>query len=191
MRKLTAVICLLMASSFLYAQGPEFMHSLGGKYFFYGNTDGVTGAGILYSPRINFSSEGNSTLSVGTRLGLGFSLQSGAGGSSSSLVLDLPVLAEYNFGFGSTKEADGSFGGYIGAGYGLHRASYATNYVSGSATVHGPVFGGGIRALIGSIGAFELGASYSLDLKSKVKESKMNIFGISVSYLFGFRESSY
>lgn len=166
------------------------MHSLGGKYFFYGNTDGITGAGILYSPRLNLNSEGNSTLSVGTRLGLGFSVQTGTG-RSSSLVLDLPVLAEYNVGFGSTKEADGSFGGYIGAGYGIHRAAYATDFVSGSATVHGPVFGGGIRALVGSIGAFELGASYSLDLKTKVKDAKMNIFGISLSYVFGFREGAY
>ena len=180
-----------MASYTLSAQ--EFMHSFGGKYLFYGNSDGVTGGVLLYSPRLNLNAEGNSTLSIGTHFGLGFNVSSRSdeGGGSSSFILDLPLVAEYNVGFGSTSDADGSFGGYVGAGYGIHRASMSTAYGSGSATLHGPVFTGGLRFLIGSVGAFELGASYNLDLKTKVKEAKSNIFGISVSYIFGFRESAF
>lgn len=180
-----------MVTTLSFSQGVEFMHSLGGKYLFYSNSDGLTGGALLYSPRINFSSGSNSTLSVGTHFGLGFSAQTGAGGESSSFILDVPIVAEYNVGFGATKDAEGAFGGYIGAGYGIHRVSMRTDYASGSASLHGPVFNGGVRFMIGSVGAFEVGASYSLDLKTKVKEAKANIFGISVSYLFGFRDAGY
>ncbi|WP_315816407.1 hypothetical protein [Paraflavitalea speifideaquila] len=167
MRRLTVMLCLVLATYSLSAQGPEFMHSFGGKYLFYSNSDGVTGGALLYSPRVNLSSGGNNTFSVGTHLALGFSAQSGAGGSSSSFILDLPLVAEYNVGFGATKDAEGGFGGYMGAGYGIHRVSMQTDYYSGKASVHGPVFTGGVRFLVNPIGAFDIGASYSLDLKIK------------------------
>jgi hypothetical protein len=161
----------------------EFMHSLGGKYFFYGNSDGFSSAGILYSPRINLTNTGGGAISVGTHFGLGFSLHAGAGGSASSLVLDIPVVGEYNFGFGSTRESEAGFGGFIGAGYGIHRVSLNVEGVGGAATIHGPVFTGGIRFNIPALGPLELGGSYMLDLKSK--EVKSNILGISLSYVLG------
>jgi hypothetical protein len=162
----------------------EFMHSLGGKYFVYGNTSGFTGGAILYSPRYNFASLGaNSTVSAGTHLGIGFSLTAGPGGSASSLILDLPAVAELNFGYGSSKEAEGGFGGFIGAGYGLHRVTLSVDGYGSSATITGPVFGGGVRFEIPRAGAFEIGASYMIDLKDK--DQKVNILGISFSYLLG------
>jgi hypothetical protein len=187
MRKVIIMCCLLMATSLSFAQ-VEFMHSLGGKYLFYSNSDGMIGGAALYSPRINLSSGGNSTFSVGTHFGLGFSGQTGPQGSSSSFILDVPLVGEYNFGFGSTKDAEGGFGGYLGAGYGIHHVSSNTDYSSGSASIHGPVFDGGVRFLVNPVGAFEVGASYMLDLKTKTSDAKLNIFGISVSYLFGYRE---
>lgn len=186
MKKVIVMCCLVMATGLSFGQGIEFMHSLGGKYMLYSNTDGMTGSTIVYSPRINFSSEGNSSFSLGTHLGLGFSATSRAEGSSSSFILDIPIVAEYNIGFGSTKDADGTFGAYAGAGYGIHKVSLNTEYSSGSASTHGPVFDGGVRFLLNRVGAFEVGASYMLDLKSKPSAAKLNVFGISVSYLFGF-----
>lgn len=172
-------VCLLRAQD----GGVEFMHSLGGKYFAYANADGLTGATFLYSPRVNLTGTGNTAISVGTHLGLGFGLYSGPGGSSSSLILDAPLVGEFNFGYGASKDADASFGGYLGAGYGIHRVSLNVDGYGGSATLNGPVFTGGIRFNVGSIGSFDLGASYLLDMKNK--DQKINIFGISISYLLG------
>ena len=182
MKKLFFSCLVLFSVSKLSAQ-TEFMHSLGGKYFFYGNSDGFSSAGILYSPRLNLTSTGNSAISVGTHLGLGFSLHAGAGGSASSLVLDIPLVAEYNFGYGSSRESESGFGGFLGAGYGIHRVSLNVEGEGGAATIHGPVFTGGIRFNIPAVGPLELSGSYMLDLKNK--DAKSNILGISVSYLLG------
>jgi len=185
MKKLVcSCVILLTLSSAFAQQGAEFMHSLGGKYFIYSNSDGFYGGAAVYSPRVNFANLGtSSTVSAGTHLALGFSLASGPGGNATSFLYDLPAVAELNFGFGSSKEADGGFGGYIGAGYGLHHVSINVDGYGGSATIHGPVFTGGIRFDIPRVGAMELGASYMIDLKDK--DQKVNILGITVSYLLG------
>ena len=184
MRKLVASISLLLSATCLFAQeGLEFNHSLGGKYFGYAKSDGVSSTTLLYSPRLNVSTAENSAISVGTHLALGFSLYSGPMGSSTSFVYDLPIVCEYNLGFGSSKDNESGFGGYAGAGYGLHHLSIKEDGYGGSATLHGPVFTGGFRFNAGIIGALEIGASYMIDLKSK--DQKTNIFGISLSYLFG------
>lgn len=183
MKHLIGAALLLLSVCQLRAQdGVEFMHSVGGKYFFYPNSDGLTSTSILYSPRLNLTSTEGSSISVGTHFGLGFSAYSGPQGSQSSLVLDLPLVGEFNFGHGSTTENESSVGGYIGAGYGIHRISMNENGYGGSATLHGPVFTGGIRFTLGRIGSYEIGGSYLANIK---KDYKTNPFGISVSYLFG------
>lgn len=181
MKKCLIVLCILFTCKGAFSQ--EFMHSLGGKYFFYANSDGFYSTTILYSPRVNVSSSENSSISVGTHLGLGFSFYSGPYGSSSSFVFDIPLVAEYNFGFGSSSENSSGFGGYVGAGYGIHRVSLSVDGSSGAATIHGPSFTGGVRFDIPGIGPFDIGASYMLDLKNK--DTKVNIFGVSISYLLG------
>lgn len=179
---ISAALLLLSVCQLRAQDGIEFMHSIGGKYFFYPNADGLTSTSFLYSPRVNLSSTESTSLSVGTHFGLGFSAYSGPSGSSSSLVLDLPLVGEFNFGHGSTVDNESSFGGYVGAGYGIHRISMNDNGYGGSATLHGPVFTGGVRFSLGRIGSYEVGASYLANIK---KDYKVNPFGISVSYLFG------
>lgn len=186
MRKLFFSSWLLMSFISLQAQdGPEFMHSLGGKFFFYPNSDGFTSTAIVYSPRVNVIYGENSSLSIGTHLGLGFSLTNRAQGGSRSFVLDLPLVVEWNLGTGSTRDYTDGFGGYVGAGYGLHRVSISSDEWGGNsaATLHGPVFTGGFRFSAGMAGVFELGGSYLIDLKSK--EQKINPVGISLSYFLG------
>lgn len=184
MKHLFGAALLLLSMCQLRAQdGVEFMHSLGGKYFIYPNADGLTSTSFLYSPRLNLSSTESTSISVGTHFGLGFSAYSGPAGSQTSLVLDLPLVGEFNFGHGSTIDNESSVGGYVGAGYGIHRISMSdSEYGGGSATLHGPVFTGGVRFSLGRIGSYEVGASYLANIK---KEYKVNPFGISVSYLFG------
>ena len=138
------------------------MHSLGGKYFFYSNTDGARSGLVLYSPRVNVLGNSNNTLSLGTHLGLGFSISVGTYGSSSGLVLDMPLVAEYNFGFGARRDSEPNVGGFI-SGYAAHRISLSVNGESESLTLHGTVFTGGFRFNIHLVGSFEIGASYMLD----------------------------
>jgi hypothetical protein len=184
MKRLIFAAMLLLSVCQLRAQdGVEFMHSLGGKFFLYPNTeDGLTGTTILYSPRVNLTSTENTSISVGTHLGLGFAMYSGPEGSSSSLILDAPLVGEFNFGHGSTSESEAGFGGYIGAGYGFHRVSMNVDGYSSSATLNGPVFTGGIRFAMGSIGSYDIGFSYMANIK---KDIKVNPIGISISIMLG------
>jgi hypothetical protein len=184
MKKRSLSVCFILFLIHSASAQVEFMHSLGGKYFFYANTDGARSGLVLYSPRVNLLTSDNSALSVGTHFGLGFSIQVNlAGESASSLVLDMPLVAEYNFGFGSTLKSNAKVGGYLGAGYALHRISLNVDGESASLNIHGPVFTGGFRFDIRLVGSFEVGASYMPD--SRGEEDKFNIFGVSVSYMLG------
>jgi hypothetical protein len=183
MKYLVSAFLLLISVCQLHAQyGVEFMHAVGGKYFFYPNAEGLSSTSIVYSPRINLTSTESNSISVGTHFGIGFSVYSGPGGSQRSLALDLPLVGEFNFGHGSTFDNESAVGGYVGAGYGIHRISMAENDISGSATLHGPVFTGGIRFTLGRIGSYDLGATYMVNTN---KDYKTTPFGISISYTFG------
>ena len=147
----------------------SFSHSLGAAYYVststtsteYSESTSTIGApGILYSPRVNVVELGREmTVSVGTHLGLGFMLDTSSG--SASFAMDLPVVAEINFGHGAHADTRSSLGG-------------STNKASG------PVLNGGVRALINGVPVgFRL--SYLLNM-----EEGGNVAGIGAFYTFGF-----
>jgi len=126
-------------------------------------------AGILYSPRLNFVEIGdNSTISLGTHLGLAFQIESQG---ESSFTYDVPLVAEYNFGQASNNDNDSSFGFYVGAGYGIHNSSMLSEAVSG------PIANGGIRFLIADL-PLDLNVSYL------VGSDSLNVLGVGVQYAF-------
>src|SRR5882757_7984920 len=107
----------------------QFMHSLGGtvsvmyaKFGPEGYQDNVTFVfkDFTYFPRYNVMENGNSSISVGVPLGLGFGSASNLSDGSSSLYFgfDAPLVVDFNFGAKATSESDAGFGGYVGGGFG-------------------------------------------------------------------------
>jgi hypothetical protein len=121
-------LTLFFSFHFLLAQ-VSFSHTLGASI--YSATDNTSSAGITYSPRLNVMELADEvTLSVGTHLGAGLSLNSRSG--ATSLALDIPLVAEVNMGCGSHRDASSDFGGFAGIGYGISRigeqSAFGTGY---------------------------------------------------------------
>jgi hypothetical protein len=64
---------------------------------------------IMYSPRVNFMETGNTSFSVGIPLSFGISGTYNSQdyeNNTLGLMLDVPLMFNYNYGAGSTKEAE-------------------------------------------------------------------------------------
>lgn len=149
----------------------------------------ISGWGVFYHPRFNISEGETSAISIGIPLTLGFtgSYNSREGGNM-SLLVNLPLTVDYNFGAGAIEEAESGFGGFIGAGFGYTHSSNTNEfYIPGvvnmteqvKGTSYGPLVNGGIRALIGERTYF-LRAFYKMGLE----KAKFGLFGASVGVSF-------
>lgn len=147
------------------------------------------GWGVFYHPRFNISETETSAISIGIPLTLGLtgSYNSREGGNM-SLLVDLPLTVDYNFGAGSSEYAESGFGGFIGAGFGYtHSSNTDEFYIPGvvnmteqvKGTSYGPLVNGGIRALIGEK-TFFLRGFYKMGLE----KAKFSTFGASVGLSF-------
>lgn len=120
----------------------SFAHSIGAEYIIAGNSSNAYG--IMYSPRINFLNMGSSTLSVGTHLGLGFSVNTTAFGTGSTFAYDVPFVLEFNLGGGSGSGDEGDFGFYLGGGYGISKIT-SDDLFNGDNAAKGPIVNAGFR----------------------------------------------
>ncbi|MBS9525314.1 hypothetical protein KI659_14945 [Litoribacter alkaliphilus] len=134
-----------------------FSHSAG---VFSTNLTSNIPAGLAYSPRVNFLElTDESTLSFGTHLGLGIT-----GGWASDLLVDVPLVVEYNFGHASSPYSDALFGGFVGLGYDyMHIESLGDEPSTLRQSIHGPMVNAGIRAIVLEV-PFMLRAAYTLNL---------------------------
>lgn len=170
----------LGALTFLFAPAKtsaqvSFSHSLGASYYAGG---GVACPAIMYSPRanvLNLSDE--STVSVGTHLGLGFSFNSQSGGA---FALDFPLVAELNLGHAASEDSEADFGAFFGAGYGISKIGYDDGFGGGYNNAAGFVINGGLRAYVNSR-SMGIRISY---LKNR-KEDAGNVLGLGFFYNFG------
>ena len=118
----------------------------------------VTG-GITYSPRVNISESDHSSISIGIPLSIGLSTSTtdASGAGTASVMLNVPLLLNFNMGCGATRESDEKFGFFAGGGLGYHLAAYANTYgntgnnADGTTTVNafGPVANAGVRIGVG------------------------------------------
>jgi len=176
MKKILALIFgLFLGTTALTNAQVEFMHSLGISLYAGGN--GAGGAGT-YSPRLNLVHLGdNGALSLGTHFSLGgsFSSQEGASG----VVLDFPLMAEVNFGNGSTKDNDKSFGFFGGLGFDIiNVVQGASDNVDHSS---GIMVDAGIKFVLKEKIPLSLRASYLISSNP----SYPNILGLGLSWNFG------
>ena len=154
----------------------SFSHSLGGSFYL---SSLASAPGIMYSPRVNFLQLNDElTVSAGTHLGLGIVYNSREG--ASSFALDLPLVAEINFGHASNPETSSSFGGFIGFGFGISKigsqGAFGADYNSAS----GLIFNGGIRAIIK-----ERPLGLRLSYLINTKDDFSNVFSLGMFYTFG------
>ncbi|WP_440135262.1 hypothetical protein [Chitinophaga sancti] len=95
--------------------------------------------GFTFSPALFFAEAENSSFSVGIPLSLGvnegYSSDYGNyggvyGGTSIGLMLDVPVIVNFNYGAGALKGGSQKWGFFVGGGYGYHltTANYYYNY---------------------------------------------------------------
>jgi len=149
----------------------------------------ISGYGVFLHPRFNVTETESGAVSIGipATIGLGGSYNSREG-STLSILADLPITAEYNFGAGSSEDNESGFGGFIGAGFGYTYSNQSYDYSIPGATVayaqlkgssYGPLAHAGIRAVINEKTYF-LRLSYKIGLESE----KFNTIGASVGVSF-------
>ena len=172
MKKFSIALLFVMITGFSFGQ---FSHRFGGTYFgvYSSEFSSTSGLGFTYFPKISFNS-----LSLGMPVSLALSALSGSGNSSGlALTYHIPVVADLNFGLGSTPDEndDRGIGGYIGGGFGFYSTQYTSSIGNGSLTAFGPIARTGIRFLIKE-NPFDIGFMYSINLGSP----KASIIGISL-----------
>ncbi len=156
----------------------SFSHSIGASYYF---SSYASAPAIMYSPRLNLIQVGDeSTISIGTHLGLGISYNSQAG--ASSFALDLPIMAELNLGNGASKEANSSFGGFFGLGFGISKLGSASAWGGDYNDAAGLVVNGGVRF---HLNERPLGVRVAYLLNAK--EGFASVLGIGAMYTLGRR----
>ncbi|MDP9041470.1 MAG: hypothetical protein M3N30_05775 [Bacteroidota bacterium] len=145
--------------------------------------------GIMWSPSLHFMETDNSSLSVGIPMSFGISGSYNsqyAQSNSLSFMFDAPLIFNYNYGAGSTKEAEDKFGFFAGAGVGYHINQYTATDdfgYSNSAKMagFGPVGNVGARLGVGR-------GSHNLELRFSYMKTlditKSNVIGIG--FLFNF-----
>ena len=183
------ILFVLFTGSFYFSFSQRFINGLGVCVFSTsGNGFGsfVTG-GITYSPRVNFSESENGTFSVGLPLSIGIGYSENSGGvTSASAVFNLPLVVNYNYGCGSTRQNKDKLGFFAGGGFGYHAAAFVNNddygtNVTSDIKAFGPVINTGIRMALGERGhnlEFKISYLKGLDVTSA------NIFGAALLFNF-------
>jgi hypothetical protein len=154
--------------------------------------------GLTYSPKVNVMQNDNVSISVGLPISVGMSINTGSTDNgvngtsinSLSLMTDLPLLVNFNFGAGSSRDCEDKVGFFVGAGFGYHHTEGVeedtdqygdqteNNY---TLNVVGPAADAGVRFGVGQKGHnIELRGSFLKGLDN----SKANIFGVGALFNF-------
>ncbi|WP_346318233.1 hypothetical protein [Chitinophaga sp. YIM B06452] len=201
---LMAVVCLAATNAF----SQSFMHGVGvtvmvdkAKDF-----DARVGFGFTYSPRFNFVETESMSVSVGIPMSavLSGSYSAtynsrtgweedpyGTDDASVGVFFNAPLIVNLNMGAGSTDDNESRFGGFVGAGFGLHVSAstdqvfYDENgnaeYRNTGGTVFGPAANAGMRIGVGNSGkSIEVKLSYFKGLD----DNKLNLFGLAGLFNF-------
>lgn len=147
---------------------------------------------LMYNPRVSFAETENSSISVGIPLSVGiagsynYNSYDGSSGSLSYMV-NAPLMVNFNYGAGSSDEAESRFGFFAGAGFGINHGNwyYADDYYgesySESQTSYGPAANAGVRFAVGN-GSHNI--EVLLSYMKGLNEGKPNIFGIQGVFNF-------
>lgn len=200
MKKITLLAALYLAG-FSAAKAQHVTHGAGLGVMVDNATNFDTNvfSTISYSPNFHFGETANSSFSVGVplSLGLGFSSYSdyyvdgyGYDDLEITYMINVPVMFNYNFGAGSSRQAGGKWGFFAGAGYAFH---YGTTYgyivedgyggydysEKGSA---GPAANAGFRIAVGARRRHNIEVRFSY--MKGLTEHKPNVMGATCYFNF-------
>lgn len=183
MKKITiklAILAMALFANFSANAQVEFNHSAGAGIYASANSGG--GYALMYSPRLNLVELSDEmSVSVGSHLAFGLEFSSNSqSGSSGSFILDVPMVAELNFGHACSSNSSVGFGGFVGAGYGFNKMSYSDNFGSGDRSVTGVVINGGFRTNLIRESSVTVRLSYML-----TTDGKGDVFGLGLTYNIG------
>ena len=179
----------LCLSSFAFSQ--NFMQGVGINVVlqsYSGHSADPVGA-IMYSPRISFMETETSSLSVGIPMSFGVSghySSQNYDNNSIGFMFDAPLMFNYNYGAGSSREAEDKFGFFAGVGFGYHTNQYyaTDNYgydYTAKMSGFGPVGNLGARLGVGH-------GSHNIELRfsymKTMDDSKSSVVGIGALFNF-------
>jgi hypothetical protein len=146
--------------------------------------------GVTYSPRVSFNETEDMSWSVGMPMSVGFSASlntnSYDGSNTAALMVDAPLIVNFNYGAGCSRETENRFGFFAGGGVGYHMATYTEpdDYLydqSYKMSGFGPVGNAGIRIGVGN-------GSHNIEIRFSYMKTldvtKSNIFGIGGLFNF-------
>lgn len=189
MKKLFFSLILICISAISQAQ--NFMQGVGINILIQstsGYSSNPVGA-IMYSPRVSFMETETSSLSVGIPMSFGVSGSYNSqnyDANSLGLMFDAPLMFDYNYGAGSSKESEDKFGFFAGVGFGYHSNQYIASDMYGgeySATMSGwgPAGNAGVRLGVGH-GSHNIEARFSY--MKTMDNSKSSVVGIGALFNF-------
>ncbi|RPD41658.1 hypothetical protein [Chitinophaga barathri] len=203
MKKLLLLAAVFLTSASAFSQ--SFTHGVGVVITVdkIRDLEARPGYGFTYSPRFNFAETENTSVSVGIPISLvvAASASYSAYSFNDEIYLDddmsvginfnAPVMANFNFGAGSSRENDSRLGGFVGAGFGLNwSANSDISSLDGEGnrverttggTTFGPAANAGMRIGVGRRGKnIEIKLSYFKGLD----DNELNLFGLSCLFNF-------
>ena len=199
MKKWILILSFFLPAGRTFSQ--SFMHGVGLDIFVTTANNGNAAAaeGFTYNPRFNFFETEDYSLSVGVPLTIGFSGSYSSNynsyyGSTTDNTLafmaHIPLILNFNFGAGSSKDNEERFGFFVGGGLGYHYGKYNQDLVDSTgngytqqATINGvgPAGNIGIRIAVGR-GTHNIEAK--LTFMKAMDNSKANIYGGGAAFNF-------
>jgi hypothetical protein len=145
---------------------------------------------IMYSPRVTFMEDASSSFSVGLPMSFGvsgtYNSQNSYGNNSLGVMFDAPLVFDYNYGAGSSRESEDKFGFFAGAGFGYHMNQYIATDQNGYDYTDKMAGFGPVANLGGRLGVGH--GSHNLELRFSYMKTldvtKSNVIGIG--FLFNF-----
>ena len=194
-RKLVLMAFIFTLTSMSRAGAQQLMHSFGLSISVLqgtlhegpGNSESfaVEQNNFTWFPRYNFVENENSSISIGTPLGIGIGIVSNTYGDDAGVLFsyDLPVVIDYNIGCKSTKENENNFGGYFGVGFGYNKVNISeSSYSDFNGASYGPLFRAGFRFGSSNESWNGHGLTAGVYYKIGLDKDKLHTIGFNILY---------
>ncbi|RFS22729.1 hypothetical protein DVR12_13120 [Chitinophaga silvatica] len=193
-----AVLLLLSCCTYSIASSQHLMYAIGSSYFIdhANHSKGITSSSIAFSPRYNITEHDYYSLSVGLPINIGAVIDLRSSEDSYDynytdkirMLIDVPVILNFNLGAISSAENTQKVGGFVGAGMAYHLGPVTKirkgqngidDYNPTTQGSAGPVINAGIRLNIrqAGINGLEIKGTY---MKSYINQT--DVYSIQLLY---------
>jgi hypothetical protein len=138
MKRILLLLALSLFTSAAFSQ--TFRHGVGlgvyGSFLAKNDGDPTIFSTINYTPRFHFMEKENTSLSVGLPIAIGFAGSYSYSSdyyddyfeSSMRFMINAPLMIDFNWGAGATRDTKKRFGLFAGAGAGFHYGDFVEEY---------------------------------------------------------------